>query len=102
MVQKIDWSKQSENDLLKIKIYISSDSAYQAERLIKLIYSSAQKLVAYPEIGKIIYTSEKYKVRRILVKSYRIIYVFHSEIISILAVQHQSREIETDFDLTDL
>ncbi len=100
MVQKIDWTKQSENDLLKIKNYISADSAYQAERLINLIYSSAQKLITYPEIGKIIYTSEKYLVRRILVKSYRIIYVFHSEIISILAIQHQSTELETNFDLT--
>ncbi len=102
MVQKINWTKQSENDLSKIKDYISADSLFQAERIIKLIYLSAQKLIIYPEIGKIFYASEKYLVRRILVKRYRIIYVFHEEIISILSVQHQSKELETDFDLTVL
>lgn len=102
MVQKIVWTEQSKNDLLKIKDYISADSAYQAERIIKLIYSSIQKLIAQPDIGKIIYTSEKYLVRRLLVKSYRIIYTFHSGIVSILAVQHQSRELETYFDSTIL
>lgn len=81
MVQKINWTEQSKNDLSKIKDYISVDSAYQAERII---------------------TSEKYLVRRLLVKSYRIIYTFHSGIVSILAVQHQSRELETYFDSTIL
>lgn len=102
MVQKIEWTGQSENDLLKIKEYIASDSLFQAKRIIKLIYFSVQKLLSHPEIGKIIYSSEKYKVRRILVKSYRVIYVFHSETIFILSVRHQSRESATDFDLTFL
>ena len=102
MVQKINWTEQSKNDLLNIKDFISADSPYQAERMIKLIYSSTQKLINHPEIGKIIYTSEKYLVRRLLVKSYRVIYTFNSGIISILSVQHQSRELETYFDLTIL
>ena len=102
MVQKINWTGQAKNDLLKIKNYIAADSAYQAERMIKLIYSSTQKLFTHPEIGKIIYTSEKYLVRRLLVKSYRVIYTFHSDIVFILAVHHQSRELETYFDLTNL
>lgn len=86
--------------IFKIKEYIASDSLFQDERTIKLIYSSVQRLISYPEIGMTIYNSEKYKVRRILVKNYRVIYVFHSDIIFILSVQHQSRESETDFDLT--
>lgn len=102
MVQKIEWTEQSGNDLLKIKEYIASDSLFQAERIIKLIYFSVQKLISNPEIGKVIYSSEKYKVRRILVKSYRVIYVFISDTIFILSVQHQSRESGTDFDLTFL
>ena len=70
--------------------------------MIKLIFLSIQKLITHPEIGKIIYTSEKYLVRGLLVKSYGVIYTFHSEIVFILAVQHQSRELTTYFDLTTL
>jgi len=76
MVPKIEWTAQSKNDLLKIKEYIASDSLFQAKRTIHLIYNSVQRLKSYPEIGKAIYTSDKYKVRRILVKNYRVIYVF--------------------------
>jgi|SRR6185312_3533019 len=100
MVQKIEWTEQSRNDLFKIKEYIAADSLFQAERTIKLIYSHVQKLTSYPEIGMVIYRSEKYLVRRILIKRYRVIYIFHSDTIFILSVQHQSQELGTDFDLT--
>jgi addiction module RelE/StbE family toxin len=100
MVQKIEWTEQSKNDLLKIKEYIASDSLFQAERTIQLIYTSVQRLMSYPEIGKVIYTSDKYKVRRILIKNYRVIYVFDADSIFILSVQHQARQLGTDYDLT--
>jgi len=73
MVRKINWSLQARNDLAEIKEYISSDSEYQAKRIIRLIYSSTQKLLSYPEIGKVIYSSEKFLVRRIIVKNYWVI-----------------------------
>ena len=100
MVQKIEWTEQSRNDLYKIKEYIAADSLFQAERIIKLIYSHVQKLTSYPEIGMVIYRSEEYLVRRILIKNYRLIYTFHSDTIFIPSVQHQSQELGTDFDLT--
>jgi len=102
MVQEIKWTVQSRNDLAKIKEYISSDSGYQAERIIRLIFLSAQKLFTYPEIGKVIYSSDRFLVRRITVKSYWLIYVFHNEVIFILAVHHQRRELEYNFDFTNL
>ncbi|MGN6267963.1 MAG: type II toxin-antitoxin system RelE/ParE family toxin [Ginsengibacter sp.] len=74
MFPKIEWTAQSKKDLLKIKEYIASDSLFQAKRTIHLIYNSVQRLKS-SEIGKAIYTSDKYKVRRILVKNYRVIYV---------------------------
>jgi addiction module RelE/StbE family toxin len=92
MVQKIEWTEQSKNDLFKIKEYIASDSLFQAERTIQLIYSSVQRLISYPEIGMAIHSSEKYLVRRILVKRYRVIYLFHSDTIFVLSVQHQAQD----------
>ena len=86
--------------IFKIKEYIASDSLFQDERTIKLIYPSVQRLISYPEIGMTIYNSEKYKVRRVVVKNYRVIYVFHYNTIFSLSVQHQERELEIDFVLT--
>ena len=49
MVQKMNWTNQSKNDLNRIKDFISADSIYQAERMINEIYSSAQKILNYPD-----------------------------------------------------
>ena len=102
MVPKIEWTEQSKNDLSRIKEYIAADSLFHAERIIKLLYFSVQKLISHPEIGKVIYRSGQFFVRRILIKRYRVLYIFYSDTIFILAVQHQSHELETDFDLTFL
>lgn len=45
----MNWTNQSKNDLNRIKDFISADSIYQAERMINEIYSSAQKILNYPD-----------------------------------------------------
>ncbi len=68
MVQQIIWTEEAKNNLTAIKDYISIDSEYYASKIINLIYFSAQKLLNFPEVGMEVYQSEKYKVRRVLVK----------------------------------
>jgi addiction module RelE/StbE family toxin len=97
MVPKIEWTAQSKNDLLKIKEYVAPDSLFQAKRTILFITqfkdSNLTRKLARPPTPQI-----NMKVRRILVKNYRVIYVFDSEVIFILSVQHQASQLGTDFD----
>ena len=98
MVQKIIWTREAKINIKGIKDYISIDSEFYASKIISLIYFSAQKLVTFPEAGMVIYQTELFKVRRILVKKYRLLYIINNDKIYIIAVYHQSRQVPPSFD----
>jgi plasmid stabilization system protein ParE len=102
MVQKIIWTREAQININGIKDYISIDSEYYASKVINIIYSSAQKLLTFPEAGMVIYYTEQFNVRRILIKKYRLLYIIHNNRIYIIAVYHQSRELPVSFDFLDL
>ena len=101
MVQKIVWSNEAKENIISIKNYISIDSEYYAYKLINLIYASVQKLLQFPEIGMPVYQSEKYLVRRILIKNYRVLYILKEDIIYIIAVYHQLRQLPNTLDIPE-
>ncbi len=101
MVQKIIWTKESLNNLSDIKDYISTDSEYYALKTINLVYLSAQKLLKFPEIGMVINKTGEFQVRRVLVKSYRLLYIIKDENIYIIAVYHQLRQLPESFNFPD-
>ena len=102
MVQKIIWTKESLNNLSDIKDYISTDSEYYASKTINLIYLSAQKLLKFHEVGMVINKAGNFQVRRVLVKSYRLLYIIKDEKIYIIAVYHQLRQLPESFNFPDL
>jgi toxin ParE1/3/4 len=101
MVQKIIWTKESLNNLSDIKDYISNDSEYYALKTINLIYLAAQKLLKFPEIGMVINKTADYYVRRVLIKSYRLLYIIKDENIFVIAVYHQLRQLPQSFNFPD-
>jgi plasmid stabilization system protein ParE len=102
MVQKIIWTKEAQHNLAEIKDYISIDSEYYALKVITLLYLSVQKLVKFPEAGMEVYQSGKHKVRRVLIKRYRILYIIKAEAIFIIAVYHQSKQSPSSHDFSEL
>ncbi len=102
MVQKIVWSEEAERNLLEIKQYIEKDSSFYAERLVRQIYEKAGILYQYPEIGKPVSVSGDITLRRIIHKSYRIIYFIKNDIAFIIAVFHQSRQLPDSFETDNL
>jgi addiction module RelE/StbE family toxin len=99
MVQKIIWTAQAHKDLKEIKDYIALDSLYYAERMIYLIFQSCKKLRLHPEIGMFLSEEDGFKLRRILIKRYRVIYTEHNSNIYIIAVYHQARLLPAKFDI---
>jgi toxin ParE1/3/4 len=83
MVQII-WTEEARRNLTKIKDYISKDSLYYAEKLINELFQKELKL------------------RKLLFKSYRIIYLLKPEAVYIVAIYHQARQLPSNFDLQDL
>ena len=99
MVQKIIWTAQAKKDLTDIKDYIALDSLYYAKRMIYLIYQSCKKLRSQPEIGMFLSEEEGFKLRRILIKRYRVIYTEYNGNIYIIAIYHQARLLPAKFDI---
>ncbi len=90
------------NNLKEIRLYISKDSEYYANRLIRQLYSSVKILHSHPECGKVVVTIKEKELRRIVFKSYRIIYTYYKFEIYIIAVFHQSRNNSDSLPLTNL
>jgi len=102
MVQKIKWSAEAEKNLLEIKNYIEKDSAFYAERLVQQIYDKISILYQHPEFGKPVSKYGDITLRRILHKSYRIIYFIQEDTAYIVAVFHQARQLPDSFEIDNL
>lgn len=94
MGYKIVWTFQARKDLKNIKEYIQTDSLYYAEKLVAHLYERADVLQDYPEIGIPVLPERFNYLRKILYQSYRIIYHFSGEQVTIITVHHQARLIE--------
>jgi toxin ParE1/3/4 len=102
MVQKIIWSAEAESNLREIKEYIEKDSLFYAERLIYQIYDRVSVILGFPEIGKAVLVVGDIILRRLLHKSYRIIYFVRSDIAYIVAVYHQARQTPDNYNIDNL
>ncbi len=96
MVQ-INWTEQAVFDLKDIKIYISKDSKYYAQKTIASIRFRTQILKLFPESGRIIPEIEVENYRELIEGNYRIMYKIVDEYrIDILSVFHSARNLKTD------
>lgn len=102
MVQKIVWSAEAVKNLQEIKRYIEKDSFFYAERLVRQIYDKATVLLQHPEFCKPVSIQGDITIRRLLHKSYRVIYFVREDIVYIIAVFHQARQLPESFDIDNL
>lgn len=100
MVQ-IVWTRKALDNIEEIKAYISLSSDYYAGRLITQIFKSVQVLAQHPESGRMVQERKDYVLRRLLVKSYRIIYRYKNNKVEIIALYHQSRSNADPFEPID-
>jgi len=88
------YSNSSLKDIENIKEFISTDSVVNANRFIKNIRERITLLKHHPEAGTALCPGRFKNLRKLLFKSYRIIYQYTDEKITIITVHHQLRLIE--------
>ncbi len=88
------WSEPAKIDLHQIFDYILQDSEYYAREVIDKIIVEIEKLLDFPEMGRIVPEMSNKKIREIIIYSYRIVYEI-SENIEILAIIHAMQDFET-------
>lgn len=90
---KIEYAKSAFADLKLIERFISRDSAYYAKSFLKQMRERILTLQDYPEHGRFLFPERFQLLRQVLFKSYRIIYYYENNKVTILTIQHQSREL---------
>lgn len=94
---EIIWAPSALKDIAAIADYISKDSVWAAENMVRLFFEKAKILERFPLIGKPVPETKVSYLKEILVSRYRIIYeVFYEEEIHILSVHHQSRLLKNN------
>ena len=89
---KIRWSSQSREDLHQIYLFIAADSPRYAREHIQNIRKQTIPLSKFPKIGRIVPEFENEKIREILFKNYRIVYLIDQGVsVTILTIFHGSK-----------
>lgn len=89
---KVNWTKQSIQDIDKIAEFIAKDSDHYAKVQVQRFFNAAKVLEKQPKSGKIVPEKRDPLIREILIGSYRIIYKIISKTqVDVLTVHHNKR-----------
>ena len=88
---KIIWSEESLNNVEEIISFISKDSEFFAMNFASKIIDA---LKVFSEIGRVVPEYDNEKIREILYRNYRIVYIIDDKIVEILTVFHGSKLLE--------
>ncbi|MDE1192324.1 MAG: type II toxin-antitoxin system RelE/ParE family toxin [Arachidicoccus sp.] len=91
---KIIYAVSALEDIEHIKDYISIDSVLHANNFILAIDKKIDVLEKYPEIGTPVFPDKYNGLRQLLYKSYRIIYHYKNDVVTVVTIHHQSRSLE--------
>ena len=92
----IIWRTRAKLDLKRIKQYLKKNDVDNEtiEEILNKIGVTPNHLLQFPKIGRLIKTSSKKEMRRILVKEYKIFYELKNNNIFILKVLHAKEDIK--------
>ena len=90
----ISFSTRAEKDIDSIFRYIAMDSIYYAERFVRSLILSTNRLIDMPKSGRKVPEFDNLDLREIIFKNYRIIYrIKGNENVEILSVHHSAKEL---------
>ncbi len=90
---KIIWTDPAVNDLDNIQSYIAQDSERYASIVIERIILATGNIEFFPFMGRMVPEVAETTIREILVHPYRVIYRTKENLIEILTVIHQARDL---------
>ena len=93
----LNWSDRAIANLNAIENYIANDSPFQAKKVVNEILDYAENLITFPLMGSIVLELYGTKLRQLIKYSYRIIYSFEENVITIIAVLHGKQDVVAQF-----
>jgi len=90
----VNWTHTAKADLQSIWDYIARDSVFYADKFIDELLLSADILVDFPEVGRIIPEINDPNSREIIHGSYRIMYNIRDEGVYVTQITHGARDFK--------
>jgi addiction module RelE/StbE family toxin len=90
-VTRILWSPRALRDLDSLHAYIAQDSELYAELVIQRILVSVERLVEFPESGRVVPERNDRNLREVIVRPYRIVYRLRPGSVEIATIFRASR-----------
>ena len=91
---RIIWSPNASDDLESICEYIAIDSKYYARLFAKQVIKAIERLIVFPESGRIVPEYNLRNIREIIYQNYRIVYRVKSETVEIVTIVHGARLLD--------
>jgi len=93
---KIYWTEEGLKRLDEIESYISRDNPGVAREFINKILDKVEILMNQPDIGRVVPELSIEKIREIIYKNYRIVYLVKAEHIEILTVFEGHKQLNRE------
>jgi toxin ParE1/3/4 len=95
MAYEVAWSPTALEDVEAIASYISRDSISYAGAVVRRVIKSTRNLEDFPFAGRIVPEFGVKTIREVFAYSYRIIYRIENETVTVAAVIHVRRELQS-------
>jgi addiction module RelE/StbE family toxin len=87
------WTEPAMDDLEAIHEFIAKDSEYYASSFLQEIIGHTEKLLKFPEMGRVVPEYGRKDIRELIFQNYRIIYKLEERHTIVLTVIHGKREL---------
>ena len=88
---RVDWSRESRDDLADIHDYLAEFSEAAAVRIVSAIARRARQLQEFPESGADITDDLGRPLRQVFSGPYRIVYAVSADAVEVVTVRHGRR-----------
>jgi toxin ParE1/3/4 len=88
------WTDFAIEDLRSIFDYVARDSRVYANRYVDKLIARVDQLESNPKSGRIVPEFNKEEIRESIEGSYRIVYKFSQDMVTVLRVHHSARQLK--------
>ena len=93
----VSWTRRSLNHLNDIRLYLASESPENVSGVVRRIRDTADQLVEFPRLGRIVPLPGRRDVRQIIVGNYRLNYhLGPGDQVLIVSVRHGAQRVNPD------
>lgn len=90
---KVNWTKDAFSEVGEIYAYIFDASIAYANSWYEELEEKIKLLESFPQIGKIVPEKQLKYLREVAVGSYRMLYIYLNNEITIITLKHQSEDL---------